>query len=120
VRPDLAKPAIPLSVGADVKGSLGPLTAVAENVGFTARLDFAAARRNLGLADLAIGFKPPNGVGLSIDAGAVKGGGYLFLDPERGEYAGALELTLSGFIALRASGSSPRACPTARRASRCC
>ena len=30
------------------------------------------------------GFKPPNGVGLAIDAGVVKGGGYLFIDSDRG------------------------------------
>ena len=29
-------------------------------------------------------FKPPNGVGLSLDAGVVKGGGYLFFDADRG------------------------------------
>src|SRR5690606_4426954 len=32
-----------------------------------------------------------------LDAGIVKGGGYLFLDPERGEYAGALELKIATF-----------------------
>ena len=34
--------------------------------------------------DLALGFKPPSGVGLSIDAGVVKGGGYLFHRPRPG------------------------------------
>jgi hypothetical protein len=104
VRPDPAGPALPISLGADIKGLLGPLTAVAENVGMTARLDFGAAERNLGIADLTLGFKPPNGVGLALDAGVVKGGGYLFLDFEKGEYAGALELTISNFLSLRAIG----------------
>jgi hypothetical protein len=49
---------------------------------------------NLKLFDLNLGFKPPNGVGLSLDAGSVKGGGYLFIDSARGEYAGALELKI--------------------------
>src|SRR4029078_7882667 len=35
---------------------------------------------------------PPRGIGLILDAGVVKGGGYLFIDSQRGEYAGALEL----------------------------
>ena len=39
-----------------------------------------------------------------IDAGAVKGGGYLYFDPDRGEYAGILELTLADFISLKAVG----------------
>ena len=37
-------------------------------------------------------FKPPNGIGLSLDAGIVKGGGYLGVD-EHG-YAGILELKM--------------------------
>ena len=34
----------------------------------------------------------------------VKGGGYLYIDPERGEYAGALELAFAEFLALKAIG----------------
>ena len=49
-------------------------------------------------------FKPPMGVGLAVDAGAVKGGGYLFLDYARGEYAGAIELVFAGFLSLKAIG----------------
>ena len=37
-------------------------------------------------------FAPPKGIGLVLDAAVVRGGGYLFIDSERGEYAGALEL----------------------------
>jgi hypothetical protein len=96
---------IPLEVGATIKGDLGPLKAVVENVGLRVDLTFPAARDgNLGPADIGLGFKPPNGVGLSIDAGVVKGGGYLFIDVERGEYAGALELTVANFLSLKAIG----------------
>ncbi len=49
-------------------------------------------------------FKPPNGVGLALDAGVVRGGGYLYLDYDKGEYAGALELVFSGFLAVKAIG----------------
>ena len=67
---------------------------------------------NLGLANLGFAFKPPNGVGLSLDVGIVKGGGYLFIDAERGEYAGALELMFAEFLVDRApSASSPRRIP---------
>lgn len=34
----------------------------------------------------------------------MKGGGYLFLDFDRGEYAGALELTFSGIVSIKAIG----------------
>jgi hypothetical protein len=93
---------IGLDVGAMLKCDFGPFVAVVENIGLSAALRFQQG--NLGPADLAVSFKPPNGVGLSLDAGVIKGGGYLALDFEKGEYAGALELTFSGFISLKAIG----------------
>ncbi|WNZ46467.1 hypothetical protein Q2T42_01275 [Leptolyngbya boryana CZ1] len=91
-----------VEAGAVLKLSLGPLQAVVENIGVQAALVFRQG--NLGSTDLAIDFKPPNGVGLSVDAGVVKGGGYLFFDFDREEYAGALELVFSGFLTLKAIG----------------
>jgi hypothetical protein len=96
---------IPIELGATIKGDLSVLTAVVENIGLTATITFPADQKgNLGPANLALGFKPPNGVGLSIDAGVVKGGGYLYLDADKGEYAGALELTIADFLSLKAIG----------------
>ena len=85
--------------------NLGPLKAVVERMGaktITAFLDKAEAE--FGNIDTSLGFKPPSGVGLSLDAGVIKGGGYLYIDTDRGEYAGALELTFSEWIALKAIG----------------
>ncbi len=97
--------ALPISLGATLKGDLGPVKAVVENIGLTATFAFKPDHDgNLGPIDLSIGFKPPNGIGLSIDAGVVKGGGYLFIDAARGEYAGALELTFAEFLSLKAIG----------------
>ena len=97
--------AIPIEVGATIKGELGPLTAIVENMGFRARFTFPSdSSGNLGPVDLNLGFKPPSGIGLSIDAGVVKGGGYLYLDIEKEEYAGALELVVSDFLTLKAIG----------------
>lgn len=90
--------------GANIKVDMGPLVAVVENIGITTVLSFPNGGGNLGPANLAVDFKPPNGVGLAIDAGAVKGGGYLFFDPDREEYAGALELVFSEWIAFKAIG----------------
>ena len=42
-------------------------------------------------------FKAPDGVGMTIKAGPVKGGGYLFIDEAKGQYAGALELGFGDF-----------------------
>ncbi len=102
VRP--AAGAIPITLAATIKGDLGVIKAVVENVGMTASFTFPADRDgNLGPVDLALAFQPPNGLGLAIDAGVVKGGGYLFFDTAQREYAGALELT-AGFLSLKAIG----------------
>jgi hypothetical protein len=96
---------IPIELGATIKGDLSVLTAVVENIGLTATITFPADQKgNMGPANLALEFKPPNGVGLTIDAGVVKGGGYLYLDFDRGEYAGALELTIADFLSVKAIG----------------
>ncbi len=95
---------IPINLGATLKANLGPLQAVVENMGLRATFSFPEDGGNLGPLDLDLGFKPPNGVGLSVDAGAVKGGGYLFFDYDREEYGGALELVFSEWIALKAIG----------------
>jgi hypothetical protein len=96
---------IPIEISATIKGELGPLTAIVENMGLRARFTFPSdSSGNLGPVDLNLGFKPPSGVGLSIDAGVVKGGGYLYLDTEKEEYAGALELVVSDFLTLKAIG----------------
>jgi hypothetical protein len=96
---------IPVSVGADIKAALGPLVAVVENMGVTATFSFPPNNSgNLGPLQFDLGFKPPNGVGLSIDTGVIKGGGFLHLDFDKGEYFGALELSFQNVITLKAIG----------------
>jgi hypothetical protein len=96
---------IPVELAATIKGDLSVLKAVVENVGLTATFSFPPDRKgNLGPVNLALGFRPPNGVGLTVDAGVVKGGGYLYFDFDKGEYAGALELTIANFLSLKAIG----------------
>lgn len=89
----------------DLAGSfslnLGPFQVTVDRIGF--RFDTTISEGNLGFLDVDFGLKPPNGIGLQLDAGIAKGGGYLFYDHERGEYAGALELTF-GSIGLKAIG----------------
>jgi hypothetical protein len=95
----------PVSAGVNIKAALGPLQAVVENIGVTALIEIVNGNKgNLGPLKVGIGFKPPNGVGLSLDVGVVKGGGYLFIDAERGEYAGALELALANIVTIKAIG----------------
>jgi hypothetical protein len=92
---------------AEVRGAfsvrLGPFQASVDQIGTA--ISFAPIRNGLqqndSLGDL-VKFLPPKGIGLALDAGAVKGGGYLFIDAEKGEYAGALELKLLGVFSVKA------------------
>ena len=96
---------IPIGLGATLRVSLGPLTASVEGIGLTATLGVRSAMDgNLGPVDLGLGFKPPKGIGLAVDAGMVTGGGYLYFDPDTGEYAGAIDLTFAGTVAVKAIG----------------
>ncbi|MGW3819773.1 DUF6603 domain-containing protein [Streptomyces sp. NPDC005046] len=82
-----------LSLRATVSATLalGPVTAVAERLGL--RADLGPPQPGAaGGAHLAVGFQPPSGLGLSVAAGPVTGGGYLFIDSEAGTYAGAVQL----------------------------
>ena len=84
------------SVGATVSGSLGPVTAVVENVGLQTAIAFSAAYDgNLGPLDLAMTFKWPDGIGLSIETGPLVGGGYLYLDRANQRYSGVLQLSFN-------------------------
>jgi hypothetical protein len=96
--------AIPVEFSADIGAGLGPLNASVSRLGAKARLSFPPRGGNAGPMQVDMSFKPPTGVGLSLNAGPVRGGGFLSIDAERGEYAGALELTFAEFLSLKAVG----------------
>jgi hypothetical protein len=81
--------------------SLGPFKATVDQMGLRMNLSFR--KGNLGFMDMDLGFQPPKGVGLALDSGPVRGGGYLYIDPDHGSYAGALELKL-GPVGVKAIG----------------
>jgi hypothetical protein len=57
------------------------------------------------VANLDVGFKPPSGIGLSVEAqGVLTGGGFLFHDEAQQLYAGAMQLSLHEQITLKAFG----------------
>ncbi len=95
-------PKIRLELGAGVSGKLGPLQFLLEGVGVG--MDVAFQPGNAGPFDLDLGFKPPNGAGLAIDAAGFTGGGFLIFDREKGEYAGGLELVFKGTLNVAALG----------------
>jgi hypothetical protein len=96
-------PGLKLEIGANIKGDLGPLQFVVQNIGLRLEAQFRKGG-NAGPFDIKVGFKPPNGIGLSVDSGVLKGGGFLYLDFEKGEYMGALELEFQGLFSLKAIG----------------
>ncbi len=50
-------------------------------------------------------FKPPDGIGIEVNAaGVVTGGGYLYIDRDRGEYFGIAALTIKNKIQVSAIG----------------
>jgi hypothetical protein len=77
--------------------TLGPITASVDRIG----LELTAGTRDG--KPPTVGFKAPSGIGLAIDASIVKGGGYLFHDAAKGEYAGVVQLDFEG-LTLQAIG----------------
>lgn len=96
---------IPIGIGATLKASLGPMTIVIQDLGLKAIFSFPDDNNgNLGPIDLDIGFKAPSTLGLSIDGGGFKGGGFLDFEPEEARYSGVLELEFQDRFTLKAFG----------------
>ncbi|HKQ53443.1 MAG TPA: DUF6603 domain-containing protein [Pyrinomonadaceae bacterium] len=102
VQPKGADVQVVTAATASVK--LGPVTAVIERTGLQATFSFPPGGGNLGPAEMSLTFQPPKGAGLSIEAGAVVGGGYLFFDAQKEQYAGILQLELAQTVAIKAVG----------------
>lgn len=80
-------------IGTNIKGDLSAIVFTVDNIGLRTTLDLDEG--NAGPFGIDIGFKPPTGVGLSIDAPPVKGGGFLNYDESTSTYTGGLELQFS-------------------------
>lgn len=91
-----------------VKGSIS-------RIGIKALITFPPKGGNLGSANLAIGFKPPDGAGLSIDASVLVGGGYLSFDSDKEQYAGIVYLNIKDKIAITAIGILNTRLPDGRK-----
>ena len=74
-------------------------------MGIGAELSFPSeGSGNLGPVQLDPAFKPPKGVGLSVDGGGLKGGGFLRFDQKNERYAGFIELSFQDLVTLKAIG----------------
>ncbi|WP_254764256.1 DUF6603 domain-containing protein [Natrinema marinum] len=93
---------------------LGPLVGTIKRMGVSADVAFPENQDgNLGVVDVDLGFKPPEGIGLSIDGGVVTGGGYLEFDYENDRYAGVLQLQ-AGSLSINAIGLLTTQLPNGR------
>lgn len=89
-----------LSAGVAVSLTLGPVELTVAGVGLQAAI--GSGPGNLGAGELTVRPTPPTGIGVTIDAGVVTGGGFVTKDAA-GDYLGALELQL-GRIGVKAIG----------------
>ncbi|MCU4971929.1 hypothetical protein OB955_04150 [Halobacteria archaeon AArc-m2/3/4] len=86
-------PGVTLTASASASVELGPVVGTVQRMGIRATIAFPEdGDGSLGPIDLDVGFDPPNGIGLAIDAEGVSGGGFLELDYENERYAGAVQL----------------------------
>lgn len=98
-----AKSAFKLEVSSALSFFLGPFQASVDRMGLNAFFNIADKRDgNLGPIDAKFAFKPPTGIGISINTGVVIGGGYISFDPDKGEYAGVAELTVINLVSVKA------------------
>ena len=107
-------PSLLARVDVGVEAKLGPVTLAIDRMGMAAvltsykRQDLLALPPGsktpaLGNFDADLRFAPPMGVGVAINSSAVTGGGYLFFDTAKQEYAGVMQLQI-GNIQLHAIG----------------
>jgi hypothetical protein len=85
--------ALALTAGITVRAGIGPVKMVVEDIGLRLDVDLAT-RGNTVIANLDVSFNPPKGIGVTIDAGPITGGGFINFDKANGRYSGALQLKI--------------------------
>jgi hypothetical protein len=87
-----------LTAGLTGSARLGPLAVAVSNVGIRFLLTPVPAESPAGVLgdlDVDLAFKPPDGIGLSIEAGVVTGAGFLRFGPDNGRYSGELVVKIA-------------------------
>lgn len=97
--------------GAELEASIGlrlgfgPLDISADRLGLLAKLTFPEkADGNLLGADLSLDLKPPSGIGFLLKGKFLIGGGFLYIDADRGEYMGIAQLSFKNKYNIKAFG----------------
>ncbi|MDH4119307.1 MAG: hypothetical protein OEW30_18145, partial [Acidimicrobiia bacterium] len=78
--------------------TIGPVDIVINGVGLQVELDVTGGPdATFGPFEAGLAFKPPHGIGVAIDIeDVIRGGGYLELHPDRGEYSGVFDVDVLG------------------------
>ncbi len=82
----------------------GVVTISVSRLGMVLNMEKLPNGGGIGGYDLKPDIKMPTGAGVRVNAEVIKGGGFLYLDDEKGEYFGSLELEFKGLFALKAVG----------------
>lgn len=98
-----AKTKEPAAITLELAGSLsvdlfGVVKASVDRIGMATGVTFSDTGGDAAGTSFDLRFVPPRGVGVVVDAGPVRGGGFLLFDPARGEYGGAIELAIEPFL----------------------
>ena len=93
---------LPLEISLTGSATVGPFSVSVDRIGLELIVTFA--RGNLGPLDFALAFKPPNGLGMELDAGLISGGGYLAIDNAKHRYAGVLECSIADVVQVKIIG----------------
>ncbi len=102
VRVEVGTHGLTLDAGLTASAELGPFVLIVDGIGLRTQLTEVGHGSGLAVAkfgdvEITIDFKPPDGVGVSLDAGVATGGGYLRIDSDAGSYSGIVELKFLTF-----------------------
>jgi hypothetical protein len=102
---------LPVEISASFLITAGPVNVVIDRIGLQAHLSFPDnGQGNLGAAQFDIALKPPSGLGISVEAKVISGGGFISRaegPPQRFSGALALKLLKIGITAYGALEQTP-------------
>jgi hypothetical protein len=94
-----------LEASIGLRVGIGPLDISADRIGLVLNLSIPEkADGNLMGADLNLHLKPPSGIGFFLKGKFLTGGGFLYIDAERGEYMGIAQLSFKNKYNIKAFG----------------
>ena len=88
---------------AEITAQLGPIAAAVDGFGLEVRAAAPGSGGNIGPLDLALALRPPTSIALQVTSDVVTGGGFLSVDPDKGQYAGGVQLKFQS-LSLAAVG----------------